>query len=339
MATRADVARLAGVSESTVSYALNGQRSLKPETKRRVLAAVKKLNYRPHFAAGVLAGGKSSSIGLIFPSYGGSFSSLHFDYVEGIIDGAKSRGYHVIVWPGEETTSGEISHFYQTGLISGLILMEILDVDARVNALHEAQIPFAMIGRTANPEKFRYVDRDFEKVAEASLAHLVEFGHRGIAVLTHRRVVDGHVVSVDDRFAKAISETATKMSLKIHLITHENSVDGGTLAFKDFTKLKSKVTGVIGLADLLTVGFTAAARSAGIDIPNEISIIGLNNPPQQVNLVQPHLTVISLPAREMGRAAAEILIDEIAGEQTQSPQQLWSGELVQASSTSPFKKP
>ena len=70
MATRADVAKMAGVSESTVSYALNGKRSISQETRDRVLEAVKKLDYKPHFAAGLLAGAKSKSIALSFGDVG-----------------------------------------------------------------------------------------------------------------------------------------------------------------------------------------------------------------------------------------------------------------------------
>jgi DNA-binding LacI/PurR family transcriptional regulator len=333
MATRADVARLAGVSESTVSYALNGQRSLKPETKKRVLAAVKQLNYTPHFAAGVLAGGRANSIALIFPSYGGSFSSLHLDYVEGVIDGAKARNYHVVVWPGEDTPSAEISRFYKTGLVSGVILMEILDEDERVNALHDSGIPFVMIGRTAMPEKFKYVDRDFDEVAMKSLKHLVDLGHTKVSILTHRRVVAGHVVSVDERFTSAMERAERKLGLDINLIMAENSIEGGFAAFAKFQKQEMGATAVVGLADLVTVGFSAAAQREGISIPDEISLLGLNNPPHQIGLVQPNLTVVSLPALEMGRAAANILIDEILGESNHPIQQLWGGEIEPGRST------
>ena len=332
MATRADVARLAGVSESTVSYALNGQRSIKDETKQRVLAAVEELNYTPHFAAGVLAGGKSNSIALIFPSYGGSFSSLHLDYVEGIIAGAKERNFHVIVWPGEDTSSTEILRFFKTGLVSGVILMEILDEDERVNTLTKAEIPFVMIGRTAKPEKFKYVDRDFEASARASLEHLHQLGHTKVAVLTHRREVAGHLVSVDERFTVAMRGEATKLGISFEVITETNSIEGGSTAFAKFNSLTG-VTGVIGLADLMTLGFISAAQQAGVEIPKEISVVGLNNPRNQITLIHPNLTVVHLPAHEMGRSAANILIDELTGENWHDTQQLWGGEVVPSQSS------
>ena len=333
MATRADVARLAGVSESTVSYALTGKRSITPETKKRVLAAVKKLNYTPHFAAGVLAGGKTNSIALIFPSYGGGFSTLHLDYVEGIIAGAKDRNYHVIVWPGEDTPTKEITQFYKTGLVSGVILMEILDEDERVKSLHKEEIPFVMIGRTSDPSKYKYVDRNFEEAAMKSLGHLADLGHTEIATLTHRREVAGHVVSVDQRFTAAIESAAKELKLNLTVITEQNSVAGGISAFEKFQKLKKSITGIVGLADLMTVGFMSAAHRAGINIPAELSVVGLNNPQHQIALAQPQLTVVSLPAHEMGRAAANILIDEITGENNYESQQLWGGEIVQAESS------
>jgi len=333
MTTRADVAKLAGVSESTVSYALNGKRPITPETKKKILAAVKKLNYSPHFAAGVLAGGKANSIALIFPNYSSKFAALQFEYVEGVIDGAKARNYHVIAWPGEDTPTPEIMKVYKSGLVSGVILMEILNEDPRVDALIKAEIPFVMIGRNKNHQKLKYVDRDFETVVTKGLKHLESLGHRKIAVLTQQRKVAGQVVAVDDRFTNAIKIAGKALKCDLTFLNSENSFDGGAECFARLKPQIGKITAVVGMADLQTVGFMSAAQKSGVRIPQDLSIVGVNNPRNQVNMVHPTLTVIDLPAHEIGEAAAHILIDQINGEERFAPQQLLSGELILNEST------
>ena len=111
MATRAEVAKLAGVSASTVSYALNGDRSIKEETRKRVLKAVAQLNYRPNFAAGALAGGKSKTLALLSPSGEFGIALIALEYINGASAAARDRGYHLVIWPSQESELAEIQTF------------------------------------------------------------------------------------------------------------------------------------------------------------------------------------------------------------------------------------
>ena len=125
MATRAEVAKLAGVSASTVSYALSGDRSIKEETRKKVLKAVAQLNYRPNFAAGALAGGKSKTLALLSPSGEFGIALITLEYINGAAEAARHRGYHLVIWPSQKSEMEEIKSFAESGLISGVILMEI----------------------------------------------------------------------------------------------------------------------------------------------------------------------------------------------------------------------
>ena len=103
MATRADVAKLAGVSASTVSYALSGERTISDETRKKVLKAVAQLDYRPNFAAGALAGGKSKTIALVSPSGEFGIALIALEYINGAGEAARARGYHLVIWPSQES--------------------------------------------------------------------------------------------------------------------------------------------------------------------------------------------------------------------------------------------
>ncbi len=333
MATRADVAKLAGVSASTVSYALNGDRSIKEETRKRVLKAVAQLNYRPNFAAGALAGGKSKTLALLSPSGEFGIALIALEYINGASTAARDRGYHLVIWPSEESELAEIQTFAESGMISGVILMEIQFKDARVNYLKKAKVPFAMIGRTEKPGKDSYVDRDFIGATELGINYLDSLGHKKIAFLTTERAV-----GVDTRFSSALLEAAKKKKMIAKKIQVVNEASSGREAFIEFHKKCPDFTAVVTLNDIATLGFMSGANEYGVKIPKDLSVIALDTPQNHIEMSWPPLTTVNLPAYEMGASAANILIDEIERNENRENQALLTGELVVRGTTAKARK-
>lgn len=337
MATRADVAKLAGVSASTVSYALSGVRSIKSETRERVLRAVAELNYHPHFAAGALAGGKAKALALHFPGGEHGIAPSVLEYLTGAANAAREREYHLILWPNEDTHMSEIQNFCNSGLIGGVLLMQIRMKDERVTYLTEAEIPCTLIGRTSKPDLLKYVDRDFELVSQKAIDYLVELGHSRIAFMNNKPKHRNIKIGVDARFQSAIVEYSKKIGIEITELLALNEAVSGRDAFIELHKNHPKVTAVVGVNDLATSGFVSAANEFGVNIPNELSVISLNTPDNQVQMAWPPLTTISVPANQMGRAAADILIDQLEGIIGSNSQQLWVGDLVVRGTTAPVR--
>ena len=333
MATRADVAKRAGVSASTVSYALSGDRSIKEETRARVLKAVAELNYRPHFAAGALAGGKSKTLALLSPSGEFGIALIALEYINGAAAAARDRGYHLVIWPSEESEMSEVQTFAESGMISGVILMEIKFKDDRVDYLKKAKVPFTMIGRTEKPEKLTYVDRDFEGATEQGIKYLASLGHKKIAFLTTDRSV-----GVDTRFSNALIETAKKYKMSAKKLSVVNEASSGRDAFFELHKKYPDVTAVVSLNDIATLGFISGANEAGVSIPKDLSVMALDTPHNHIEMSWPPLSTVNLPAREMGEAAANILIDQIEGVEKNSKQQLIAGNLAIRGTTGPVRK-
>ncbi len=334
MATRADVAKLAGVSASTVSYALTGERSIKPETRERILKAVAELNYVPHFAAGALAGKKANALALLFAGRELSISPVALEYVTGAIKAARDRGYHLILWPSDETALLDIQRFSQSGFLGGVLLMEIELDDERVAILEKNEIPLTMIGRTENPGVTPFVDRDFAEVARNSFTYLHELGHEKIALLTHHRSHESSTLSVDERFRREMFLAARTQGIALTEITSENSAASGRQAFIQLREQNSDVTALISLPDLSTIGFLSAAKEFRLNIPKDFSVLAVNTPDSQLGMAWPPLTTIKVPASEMGGAAADILIDKLEEKPEQRTQQLWGGELAIRGTTS-----
>jgi DNA-binding LacI/PurR family transcriptional regulator len=333
MATRAEVAKLAGVSASTVSYALNGDRSIKEETRKRVLKAVAQLNYRPNFAAGALAGGKSKTLALLSPSGEFGIALIALEYINGASAAARDRGYHLVIWPSQESELAEIQTFAESGMISGVILMEIKFKDERVSYLKKAKVPFAMIGRTEKPGKDSYVDRDFIGATQLGIDYLDSLGHKKIAFLTTERAI-----GVDTRFSSALLEAAAKKKMTAKKIQVVNEASSGRDAFIELHKKYPDVTAVVSLNDIATLGFISGANEYGIKIPKDLSLIALDTPENHIEMSWPPLTTVNLPAFEMGASASNILIDQIEQKENKQNQVLLAGELVVRGTTAKVRK-
>jgi DNA-binding LacI/PurR family transcriptional regulator len=332
MTTRADVARLAGVSESTVSYALNGKRSISRATRERVLKAVEALDYQPHFAAGVLAGGKSKSIALSFGDVGISSGALA--YVNGAERAATERGYHLVLWPNGDEAINEIKGLVKSGLLAGALLMETKLDDKRVEVLVHEKIPFVMIGRTADNRRLNYADRDFDAAADIGINYLHEIGHRHVAYINTARGRGVSELSVDVRFHETVAAKITQYGMTGHEILAANDPAAGREAMLELINNYPEVTSVIGLSDISTIGFLSAATEFGIKIPEDLSVISLSTPSTQITLTWPPLTTVSVPADLMGRDAVNGLIDRLDGISTGPYQNLYGGELEIRGTTS-----
>ncbi len=338
MVTRADVAKKAGVSASTVSYALTGKRSIKPETRERILQVVAELNYVPHFAAGALAGGKAKTLAMLFPGKAAGISPVALQYITGAVNAASARGYALILWPADNADMKQIVTLAKSGLLGAVLLMEIHLKDQRVAYLVDQQVPLTMIGRTADPGSLNYVDRDFEEVAKRAIDYFHELGHTNIAFLTQlgeKKERDPR--GVDQRFQSAILSHAKRHKMRAIEIPSRNDPGSGHLAYQLMRKKYTQVTGVLALPDLATIGFINGAHEEGISIPGDLSVISVNTPRAQINMSWPRLTTIDLPAYEMAASAINITIDELEGISNPHKQELWAGELLIGDSTAPLK--
>jgi DNA-binding LacI/PurR family transcriptional regulator len=349
MATRAQVARLAQVSESTVSYVLNGQRPITEETKARVHAAIKELNYVPHYAAGLLAGRKSRTVAMLMPGKDGVLTPSSIEYLNGASIAANAAGYHVLIWSSDQIEISELVDSYNSGFIAGLILMEIRMKDARVDFLKQSKIPFVMIGRCQDLAGLQYIDRDFEGAGEVVIEHLATLGHSEISVVSNKRVQENQSLGADVRFDSAIKKEAKARKLNIKEYFYYNEPRTGEIALREILTKNPKTTAIISLNEQTSIGLVNSATRLGIKIPQELSVISTNTPEVQVELTVPEITTISPPSQLMGQEAMNNLVELIkftAAEKSKKPikkempefQRLWRGELVIRQTTAKPRK-
>lgn len=337
MATMADVARLAGVSRSTVSYVLSGVRPISPATRERILKAMAELGYTPNILAQGLAGKRTGIVSLIFPVGEHGMSITEFEYVQGAVQRARSHGYHLLLWTIDVDDVEEIRRVVAQGLVEGVILMEVRSVDQRIPVLQETGVPFAMIGRPVEADGLCFVDADFEAMGAMAVEHLAGLGHRKIVLMTHSQesldIGYGPMVRSRD----AVAAAAGKYGVDVRLFPTASTLAGGREVFEGILSDAPGTTAIIAINEAATAGLLVAAAGHGWRVPEDLSVVAINTSDGFAERSVPALTTATANPRAMGRMAADFLARCLAGEDPSRFQVLAEPELTLRSSTGPVR--
>jgi len=335
-ATIHDVARRAGVSIATVSYVLNGgPRAVRDETRRRVLRAVEELEYHPNLIARRLAARKTRAIAVVLGlSATYVFSGPYFsELLLGISETTAINGYALNLETyrsrPKDRQAFEFFHRVLTdrsvdGAILGLVetanltrLQAILEGPAR-----DRLVPFVVLEPVADDSPFNRVVTDLEVSIRAATQHLIHLGHRRIGFIGG----DPTYLSGSLRptyFRQAMAEHDVPVDDDLVVNVHGTQA-GGAEAMQRL--LVERPTAVFAANDMLTLGALSAIREAGLRVPQDIALIGFDG--RYAEHIQPPLTAVHIPAYDVGRRAAEILIDIIEGRVTQPWKETLHSELI-----------
>jgi DNA-binding LacI/PurR family transcriptional regulator len=335
--TMADVARLAGVSSSTVSYALTGARPISAATRERIQHAMADLGYTPNAFARGLKSKRSRIIALLFPREGRDLGLSTFEYILGASDHAQELGYHLLLWTTEAEALDELAQLARQGLVDGALLMEVRLRDRRLDVLRKASLTFVMIGRTADPAALDFADTNFDQCARLAVDHLVALGHRhlGLVNLSASTIRAGRGNAI--RLRDGILRAAAAARVQITALTCESSIIGGRGAFVELLVHDPAATAVIAFNEQAVPGILRAAADRGLRIPADFSVLAVDMPAQAALMTTPAMTTVGPTAAAMGRAAAAMLIERIEGATTGVTQMLFDGELVLRESTGPIR--
>jgi DNA-binding LacI/PurR family transcriptional regulator len=331
-ATMAQIAERAGVALSTVSYVLSGKRSVSEEMRERVLAAVEELDYRPHGPARALASGASHTIALFMPSPQWPVVPVQQTFVAGATQATSASDYALLLSTAAADPES-IVRLVAGGRADGVILMETLRDDARVERLRATGYPFSLIGRTADLEGVSYVDMDFGGAVEASLAHLAHLGHTCVALVNFPPdLLDaGYTAAL---IARDVFESrAPDLGIRpIHVPCAHAPRDAFGVA-SQLLRSEPECTAAITTGWQFT-GLLSALRAADLHVPDDFSVVSVIAA-QFAEMLTPALTGVDWPAFEAGRMAAEMLIDKLTGKEQGARQYLAPAELVVRESTGP----
>jgi DNA-binding LacI/PurR family transcriptional regulator len=333
-ATMAQIAQRAGVALSTVSYVLSGKRPVSDDMRERVMRAIDDLDYRPHGPARALASGTARTIALFLPSPNWDLVPVQQTFVAGATQATSAQDYALLLSTAV-TDADTIVRTVTTGRADGVILMETLAHDSRIERIQAAHLPFSLIGRTDHTEGISYVDIDFGAAVRTSLEHLVELGHRCVALFNFPKdqLDAGYTSAIIAR--EAFEEAAGALGVRpIHITCPHPAQEAFAVAAR-LLAFEPDCTAAITTGWQFT-GLLGALRAADLHVPDDFSVVSVIAS-QFADMLTPALTGIEWPAFEAGRLAAEMLIERLDDENAPHRQLLIGGDLVVRESTGPAR--
>jgi len=307
-----DLAREAGVGIGTVSRCLNNHPSVAPETRQKVLAVIKRLNYQPHAYAHRLASRKTNTISAIIPFFTNYF---FLEVLKGVQDRALELGIDLILSGVNDPSQVEyyLRRSLLRGHVDGVMFFSMNFPESFVSKFQEIALPLVLVDTHHN--KFDSITVKNREGAKIAVEHLIHLGHRSIAIINgnlqarpagerlagYREALEDHDIPLRDEWM--LSSGAGKLDG----FTREA---GRTLIRELISRrrISDTITAAFVASDVQAIGVLEGARELGIRIPDDIAIVSFDD----IELAQhARLTTMRQPMYQMGRLAVEQLLDRI----------------------------
>lgn len=329
-----DVARLAGVSTATVSRALNSPERVDPDTLSRVLSAFSELRYVPHAAARSLRSHHTKMIGAVVPSvdyalYARTTSAIHRQ--------VDSRGYALVLAEHHYNLKEEVrvtAQLVEHG-VDALAFVGLEHDPALFSMLEDYGRPYVLTWGVDPSRRHPSIGFDNKAATYAVTQHLISLGHRHFGLLSAPLEGNDRAQMRGAGMRAALSEAGLKLDPRY--VQHAPiSLPAAEEAMTRMLALPDLPTAIISTNDIFAVGGMIACRKAGIRIPDDLSITGVDN--TDLGATQsPGLTSVSTPIREIGQAAAVQIIARLEGQAYEAFQE-FPIEVVYRGSTAPPRK-
>jgi Transcriptional regulators len=303
-----EVARRAGVSPATVSRALSGRGPVSSATRDRVRVIARELGYVVSSSASALASGRMRNVGIVLPF-------LNRWFYGAVVSGASSalleQGYDLTLYNlggGDEERRGVFEHFLLRKRVDAVLTVSLELTADEVRRLHDLRKP--VIGVGGPVPGVRTLSVDEVGLSRLATAHLVSLGHTRLAHVGggHSPELDFHLPSARRRgFEEALHEVGAPVRPEWELKS-DFTIPGGYAAARQLLEGADRPTGIVAASDEMAIGAILAARDLGLDVPRDVSVVGLDD--HSLADFFGLTTVAQYPDRQ-GRMAVEVLLREI----------------------------
>lgn len=330
MATIYEVSALAGVSLATVSRVMNNNARVSERTRAKVQAAMDELGYRPNSIAQSLASSRSNSIGILVSELYGPFYGA---MLSGIEAECRAAGKHVIIAAGhsEEASEKDGIEFLTSRNCDALILhVEAVSDDYLVN-LAKADIPIVLINRHIPQLADRCISLNNEQGGFLATSLLLEQGHKQVAYIAGPQWKN----DAKERYAghlRAMKHHGLSFNTRL-LFEGDFKEDGGAQGLNQLLQRAEPFTAVVCANDEMAAGAMAAARSHGLSVPADLSVVGFDNV-ILARYLYPQLSTVNYPISEMGQMAARCVFKQVYQQTALSIQHIFEPTLINRESTS-----
>jgi len=335
MANIRDVAKRAGVTPPTVSRVLNNNGYVKDETRRRVEAAIRDLNYVPSSLGKSLRFQRTDTIGLLIADISNPF---WVSVIRGAEHAASANGYNIILCDSDSSSEKEMQHLENLlrRQVDGVLITPIEAVPEPVEYVQARNVPVVVLNYAMRGVSVDVVRCDTEDAAYELVKLLIAMGHTRIAALSGPR----NIITATDRVAgyeRAMEEAG--LLIEPVLIQHDEfSPAGGYRMGRRMLELETLPSAVLTGNNFLAIGAAKAFGEAGLRIPQDISVVTFDGSSPDL-VVDPFFTMAMQPGYDMGRSAAELLIERLRAKTEVSTREiLLPTEIIEYESTSPLIK-
>lgn len=307
-----ELAQLAGVSRSTVSRVINGDRWVSDAARARVEEVIRQHDFHPNSSARGLASRKTRIIGLLIPNQTSTiFGDPFFAHlIQGVAEACNEADHNLMLLMNTSADPTAGNRLYRRAIqgrhLDGIIIASNLVDDPIVAQLQADAFPFVLVGRHPHRE-VNFVDVDNRSAARDAVAHLLDHGYRRVAVITG----PANMIGAIDRYAgyvTALSEAG--IMPEPDLAVHTDFTRRG--GYRAMQSLLDRASGppdaVFATSDTMASGALQALRDAGRRVPEDVAVIGFDGLDEST-VSQPILSTVYQPIAELGREAVRILLN------------------------------
>ena len=303
MVTIIDVAKMAGVSATTVSHVINKTRFVEDITKKKVLHAIKELDYYPNIIAKSLQTGKSYTVGLIVSD----ITNPYFpEIVRGVEIEAIKKGYDIFLSNTDynlKKRSSIVKRLIEKKM-DGAIIMTLETDNSLVSYIASKKIPVVLLDWGIVDYYISNIKEDYEKGIEEAITYLIEMGHKNLAFISGPL----NFKTLNNR-KEALISVFKKFSGNINspfIVEGDLKVTGGEAAAEQILRLPEIPTAIISVNDLMAMGVIRRIIDEGLKVPEDISVIGFNDI-MLSSFFEPPLSTIGIPRYMIGQTAWKML--------------------------------
>lgn len=324
MATIKDVAEHAKVSVTTVSYVLNKNRRVSPDLEKRVWEAVKAIKYQPNALARSLRSKQTRTLGMLVPDNSNPFLAEITRYIE---NECFALGYNIILCNTEERLEKEQRYIdvLLEKQIDGIILVSAGGEGENLKPIFTQGLPLVVVDCELHNIECDMVVTDQWKIGQQATRHLIERGHKRIACITAPR----HTTPSTER-TKGYRETLEAAGIPYEPALVRSSdfqAASGYSVMQQLLDLDARPTGVFVYNDSMAIGALCAIHEAGLRIPEDIAVVGVDDIAMAA-YITPRLTTVAQPLQGMSKLAAKLLVGRISGGEKKTQRYVLETTLV-----------
>ncbi len=322
-ATIRDIRERTGLSLATISKYINGGNVL-PENREKIEAAIKELNYQVNEMARGLVTNKTRSIGVVVNDIGSIFCGVLLRYIGDVL---KENGYSMIISDSRDDEKNEAENikFLLNKKVDGIIVIPLAKTSKFLKPAIDADVPVVLLDRSIRNGDVDCIRIDNREAAFKATSILIENGHKKSAVIYSEEIYTG--IERYKGFREAMQDAGIDIP-KEYLKAGVHSIEHGFKSMNELLALKNRPTAVFTTNYEVTLGAVMAVNESKYSCPEDISILGFDNLILS-HVVQPKMTMVVQPMKEMGRKAGELILKRVNEKEKAAPMEYVLGTKIE----------